>query len=122
MRMIGAVLLCCLWLGAWSAETAEPLADFDIRAQPLASALLEFSGQSGIQVLAADARLVRRQVRGVRGRMPATTALRQLLAGTGISFRRIDAGTIALVRAAAADTRPERPSDPAPAGEAGPAP
>ena len=109
MRMIGAVLLCCLCLWAWSAVPAEPLSEFDIRAQPLAGALLEFSGQSGMQVLAADARLGRRRVPGVRGRMSATTALRQLLDGTGLSFRLVDAGTIALVRGPGQATRPERP-------------
>ncbi len=120
MRLIVAMLLCCPGVLSWSAETAERTTDFDIGAQPLSSALLQFSGQSGIQVLAADAWLADRQVRGVRGRMPAATALRRLLSGTGLSFRRIDAGTIALFRAGEADTARQRSPDAASPGHAPP--
>lgn len=99
MRTLGAVLLCCvLALGAWAGEAARE-ADFDIRAQPLSAALLQFSGQGGVQVLAADRQVADRYVRGVRGRMSAAAALRRLLAGTGLAFRAVDEGTFALVPA-----------------------
>ena len=109
MRLIGAVLLCCLLAGAGQgAERPERLDDFDIGAQTLSSALLRFSGQSGIQVLAADAPLADQRVRGVRGRMSASAALRALLAGTGFSFRYVDADTIVLVRGGEANAPPRQ--------------
>src|SRR5262245_18445955 len=115
MRLPVAALLCCLCMRPlWSMEPPVRLMDFDIRAQPLSGALLQFSSQSGIQVLAGDTRLADRQVRGLRGRMTATTALGRLLAGSGFSFRQVDAGTIALVRGEAADSSLARPPPPAP--------
>lgn len=98
MRLIVAVLLCCLLVRpCLPAESPERNANFDIRSQPLSSALLQFSSQSGQQILAADTRLADRTVRAVRGRMTPSTALRRLLAGTGLAFRRVDADTIVLV-------------------------
>src|SRR5690606_32823988 len=100
MRLIGALLLCCLYAQAlWPAQQASQPADFDIAPQPLSTALLQFSAQSGIQILAADTRLADRHVRPVRGRMLPAAALRRLLAGTGFSFRQLDAGTMVLLRA-----------------------
>src|SRR5690606_6668406 len=49
-------------------------------------------------------------VRGVRGSMTPSTALAQLLAGTGLSFRQVDADTVAVVR-----TETPRRSRPQPA-------
>jgi outer membrane receptor protein involved in Fe transport len=100
MRLIGAVLLCCLLVpAAFGAEPADRLTDFDIRAQQLASALLQFSTQSGIQVLAADTALADRNAPALRGRMTPAVALRRLLSGTGLDFRRMNANTIAVVTA-----------------------
>src|SRR5690606_30483536 len=115
MRLTVALLLCCLcaW-PSWSMEESARPADFDIPSQPLSAALLQFSAQSGIQVLAADARLPASRVRAVRGRMAPATALRRLLSGTGLSFRHIDAGTIVLVRATAAAAPASRPAEVSP--------
>jgi hypothetical protein len=97
------MLLCCLWVGsAWPAEPPERAVEFDIRAQPLGDALRRFADQSGLQVLSSDLPLAGRQVPRVRGRMTPTAALRRLLADSGLSFRRIDAGTIAVIPAAPA--------------------
>jgi outer membrane receptor protein involved in Fe transport len=116
MRLIVAVLLCCLCGLTRAAEAPERAVDFDIAAQPLSSALLQFSGQSGLQVLAADTRLAGRRVPPLRGRMTPDAALRRLLAGTGLSFRRIDAGTIAVVRAGDGRPGPGRAAPGAPPG------
>ncbi len=102
MRLTGAVLLCCLLARlAWAGEAAERLLDFDIAAQPLSGALLQFSAQSGIQMLLANERVAERRAPAVRGRMTSDQALQRLLADSGLSFRRTDAGTIVLVRASA---------------------
>jgi outer membrane receptor protein involved in Fe transport len=111
MRLIVAMLLCGLLAQpCLPAEASGRTTDFDIRAQQLSSALYQFSTQSGIQVLSAGLRLADRNVRALRGRMPPTTALRRLLAGTGLSFRRVGADTILLIETrprAAARTEPQ---------------
>lgn len=57
---------------------------FDIPPQPLASALIAFARQSGIQ-LSADSRLLaERQSPGVQGHYSSSQALRQLLRGSGL--------------------------------------
>jgi outer membrane receptor protein involved in Fe transport len=117
MRQIGAMLLC--WLCApvlLSAQLPDHISEFDIRAQPLSSALLQFSGQSGIQVLAADRQIADRYVHGVHGRLAAATALNQLLSGTGLAFRRVGEQTFVLTRAdeagAARADSPEATAEP----------
>src|SRR5690606_11440946 len=84
----------------------------DIAAQPLSSALFRFTSQSGIQVLAADTQQLEQRVRAVRGRMTPDAALARLLAGTGLAFRHVDAGTIAVMRAPASARSTTPPPDP----------
>jgi len=60
---------------------------FDIPAQPLADALVTFGIQSGMQVTTNGVPLRGVQTGGVRGSLPPTQALSQLLAGTGFTFR-----------------------------------
>lgn len=121
MRLISAVLLCCLLVGrGWSAELPERPTDFNIRAQPLTDALFEFAAQSGIQWLASGELVSGLRAPAVRGRMSPSVALRRLLAGTGLQFRSVDARTIVLSRAGEADVL--RPRTPAPPADAAPAP
>ncbi|HWL64324.1 MAG TPA: TonB-dependent receptor [Steroidobacteraceae bacterium] len=120
MRLIVALLLCCLGGVALGAQAPDRPVVFDIRPQPLSSALLQFSSQSGLQVVAAEAGVATRRVPGLRGRMLPGTALRRLLAGTGLTFRRIDADTIAVVRIGEAQPPPGRRASPeTPSGTAG---
>ncbi|PZR74266.1 MAG: TonB-dependent siderophore receptor, partial [Stutzerimonas stutzeri] len=60
---------------------------FDIPAQPLADALVTFGIQAGMQVTTNGARLRGIQTAGIRGSLPPSQALSQLLAGTGFTFR-----------------------------------
>lgn len=61
---------------------------FDIAAQPLASALVEFADKTGMAAL-VDAELASgKRSTSVTGRLIPQDALRILLAGTGLSFRR----------------------------------
>jgi hypothetical protein len=69
---------------------------FHISASPLASALIEFSTQSGIQVAAADADVSNLNSSGVDGTLPIRTALSTLLHGTGLEFSRVGAATVAI--------------------------
>src|SRR5690606_11864310 len=112
MRLLGAVLLCCLFAGlARPAAAPQRTMEFDIAAQPLSSALFRFTGQSGIQVLAADTQQLEQRARAVRGRMTPEAALTRLLAGTGLAFRHVDAGTIAVLRAPGSARTVPPPSD-----------
>jgi len=64
---------------------------FDIAAQPLASALVEFADSTGMAAL-VDAEVAGgKRSTAVHGRLLPQDALRILLAGTGLSFRRAGA-------------------------------
>lgn len=69
------------------APTAAPRsAEFDIGPQALAAALIAFSQQSGMQVIAPAATVARLRTRGVHGLLPVMSALSVLLRGTGLGF------------------------------------
>jgi len=70
--------------------------NFHISAAPLASALIDFSTQSGVQVAAADADVSRLTSNGVSGTFPIRSALSILLHGTGLEFSRVGAQTVAI--------------------------
>jgi iron complex outermembrane receptor protein len=77
---------------------------FNIPAQPFAAALIAFGQQSGLQVTVDSELVAGRQARPVVGQFAPAEALRRLLAGTGLDWRRIDAQTVALEKAANAST------------------
>jgi iron complex outermembrane recepter protein len=98
-------LLTCLAL--LTVARADPAADdplsrtarFDIKAQALATALIEFSQQAEVQI-AAPANMVEHLVtKGVRGRMSVATALQELLSGTRLGFHAAGVNTIGINRA-----------------------
>jgi hypothetical protein len=69
---------------------------FHITASPLASALVEFSTQSGIQVAAADATVSNLKSEGVNGTYSIHSALSALLHGTGLDFSLVGTQTVAI--------------------------
>lgn len=75
--------------------------NYNIPAQPLASALNAFGRQSGLQVSLAAATSQGLTSRAVSGNLSQQAALAQLLAGTGISYS-ISNGTAVIGRAASA--------------------
>ena len=72
--------------GIHEAQASRAIA-FDIPPQPLASALLLFGRQAGLQVVVDPPAVAGRSSAGLRGSMSADQALQQLLAGTGLSFQ-----------------------------------
>jgi hypothetical protein len=74
---------------------------YHISASPLASALIEFSTQSGLQVAAADADVAHLNANGVNGTFPTRAALSMLLHGTGLEFSRVGVETVAIRTASA---------------------
>lgn len=69
---------------------------FNISPAPLASALIEFSSQSGLQVAAADAEVSHLNAGGVNGALKVRAALGMLLHGTGLEFQRVGAETVVI--------------------------
>jgi hypothetical protein len=100
-RALRIALPAFVVLLAWLATArADDLLDrgvrFHIAASPLASALIEFSTQSGIQVAAADADVAHLNSNGVNETLPIRAALGMLLRGTGLEFSRVGAETVAI--------------------------
>ncbi len=87
----------CRW-ERWAADLSS-VGRFDIGAQPLQSAMVEFTAQSGVQVTSAPELLQNKRSTDVRGEYPAHEALTQLLTGTNLGYRTVDSNTVAIVSA-----------------------
>lgn len=77
---------------------AERPMDFDIPAQPLATALEAFSAVSGYQILMADAGSGSEYSRTVKGAFSPKDALIQVISGTGLEVRFTAAKAAILIR------------------------
>ncbi|HYC37295.1 MAG TPA: TonB-dependent receptor [Usitatibacter sp.] len=97
---LGALLAAVLALAAPAALAADinDVRPFDIRAQPLDRALIEFSRQAGFQIVSNSAEVARLQSTAVSGSKTVGKALEELLAGSGLTFRVIGADVIAVER------------------------
>jgi len=99
-----ALLLCgaasIALTGSGIAQAAEA-ADFSIAAQPLSTALAQFGVQSKQGVFADSALTTAKTTRGVTGDKPVEVALNELLAGTGLGWRR-EGSAFVIVKASAA--------------------
>jgi iron complex outermembrane receptor protein len=69
---------------------------FEIKAKPLADALMEFGVQSGLTVVAPTTLTAGKKGAAVRGDLTPTDALGRLLKGSGLTFARAADGTIAI--------------------------
>src|SRR5262249_13859913 len=69
---------------------------FDIEPQPLESAIIKFSKQAEIQVLASSIDLDGVKSSGVKGRQRIEAGLQALLARTGLSYKTVSDETVAL--------------------------
>src|SRR5690606_24848772 len=89
-------------VGTSRADTFER--DYDIPAQPLASALLRFAEQSDLQVLFAQDELDGLVSAELRGRFTPTQALSILMSRSGREARITPAGAVAIEAAARPQT------------------
>lgn len=80
----------------FGADATSREVNFNIKAQPLASALIEFSKQSQLQIMSQIVDLSQRQVSGVSGRHTIAEALSQLLNNTGLGYASTAPNTIAI--------------------------
>ncbi|EJL33403.1 outer membrane receptor for ferrienterochelin and colicin [Novosphingobium sp. AP12] len=89
------------------AQSGLPPVSLTIPAGPLSRSLTELSKRTGVGILFAPAIVEPRRVGRVAGRMNVEEGLRQLLANSGLTYRRTAVGSYIIERA------PEQPSEPA---------
>lgn len=117
-----AVLAAAFHIGF---AVAGPAVRFDIPAQPLSSALRAAASQAGVQIVFAADTVGALKAGAVKGEISIETVLAQLLAGSGLEFRREGEGNYVVVRIALEQgtlpemvvtaTRTERRADEVPA-------
>jgi outer membrane receptor protein involved in Fe transport len=88
-----ALALC---MGTVAHATDDSSKHFEIKAKPLADALMEFGVQSGLTVVAPTTLTAGKKAAAVRGDLAPTDALGRLLKGSGLTFARAADGTIAI--------------------------
>jgi iron complex outermembrane recepter protein len=107
--VLGWVALAC-----GRAVGGEPAAfDLEIRSQPLAAALQELARQSGVQIIFFSTVTDGHAAPGVSGHVTIDYALHRLLAGTGLTYRRLGANMIEIRPSSAAKASGEKTSPPA---------
>jgi hypothetical protein len=92
------VFMLCLLAGVQPGSAADLSAKilFDIPPQQLASALLKYSAQSGVQVTSSADAVEDRVSAGIVGKFVAREALDKLLAGSTLTYEVVDAHTVAI--------------------------
>ncbi len=100
------------------AASLDAPAAFDIPAQALDTALLAYSRQSGIQIIAASEALSNKRAPAINGVIPARAALVSLLADTGLSFARVTDDLVTIVSSQGALAPSPAPSIQAPKNKA----
>ena len=97
-RIVRTLLLAaCIAFSSVHAAQADPR-PFDIRSQDLGSALSEFARQSGQEILFAPELVAGKVSVALRGTLEPLDALKALLEGTGLTFRRTPGGAILIDR------------------------
>ncbi|MGB3805162.1 MAG: TonB-dependent receptor [Sphingopyxis granuli] len=86
--LLGSVAIGGLVLTATPAAARDSLVNYNIPAQPLGRALKDFGLQNGMTVMADTAVVRGKMTQGVKNRADPETALRILLRGTGLTYRR----------------------------------
>ena len=91
------VFFACLFSFTAVAVDLDQSIDFNIPAQSLSAALIQFSHQAKIQVIVSDD--ISRQITpGITGRHTNREALKQLLGATGLGYRVVGDNSITIVR------------------------
>src|SRR5712675_1025699 len=91
-----ALIVCLSMCSVGWALDLESQQQFDIPAQKLSTALVEFSRQAKTPIVSSTPDVERFNSPGVTGRMSLRQALRNLLQGTGLEIRTTDNGAIAV--------------------------
>ncbi len=117
------LVLCTLALGlacpGAGARAAGLRRQFDIPAQPLGAALDEFARQADVTLLFSSSLVSHGRTEGVHGELAVTTALGQLLGGTGLAFRLVSPSAIAIIESPSLATAAGNEASAAPSAAAG---
>lgn len=105
-----AVALSTVPLSAALAVDITAKLNIDLAAQPLETALVELSKQGRLQLVIATDSLPAKTSASLHGHMPLNVAFEELLKETGLTYKLVGEHTIAIVRAAPADSLPSRRS------------
>src|SRR5262245_13420854 len=95
-RVVGFVLLAVTSLRMEAVELARE-SSYEIAAQSLPAALIQFSQQANLQIVTSGRSLIGVQSKGVSGNYSVAQALDQLLEGTGFSYKPVGEGTISVI-------------------------
>ena len=85
----------------------DTLHQYNIPAQSLNNALVKFASDSNLALIFSADNVRGLRTEGLQGQMTAEQALKQLLQGTGYSYRFIDAATVTLTPKQEAESKPE---------------
>ena len=96
--------------GAAAAELQDTVS-FEIAAQPLDRALLRFSEQASIQVLATAAAVEGKNTQGLHGRYVAKEALTKLLEDSGLKYKPTGASSVTISATDTDNGQPQKTSD-----------
>jgi hypothetical protein len=99
-RWLLAGIATCIALPAHAVDLEQQM-DFNIRAQKLDMALVEFSRQAKIQVITSGAEVRNLETNGAMGRLTIFSALEKLLKDSGLSFSPIGDSAVSIKPAAA---------------------
>ncbi len=94
LTLLAPIAVYSTWAGA--ADIHQREVNFEIRPQPLANALLDFSEQAKLQVMSQGVDLGERKAPGVSGRLTVAHALSMLLADSNLSFVETAPNTVAI--------------------------
>jgi len=94
-RILGAIICLGICMSTWALDLNEQR-QFDIPAQKLSTALVEFSRQAKAPIVSSTPDVERFDSPGVSGRMSLKEALKALLQGTGLDIRTTESGAIAI--------------------------
>jgi iron complex outermembrane recepter protein len=99
LAVCAALMLCA---AQEALATNDSSKHFEIKAEPLAEALMEFGAQSGLTVIAPTTLTRGKSAPALRGNLAWADALARLLNGSGLTFAQNADGTIVIQRAASA--------------------
>jgi iron complex outermembrane recepter protein len=94
-RFLASIVCLSMCSVGWALDL-DSQQQFDIPAQKLSTALVEFSRQTKTPIVSSTLDVERFNSPGVTGRMSIKQALRNLLQGTGLEIRTTDNGAIAI--------------------------
>ena len=94
LLVVCAVLVLCM--GQTAAAADDSSRHFEIKAEPLAEALMEFGAQSGLTVVAPTTLTAGKEAPALSGDLGWSDALGRLLKGSGLTFTQDADGTIVI--------------------------